>query len=344
MNNPYKFLLESTKTSAPAIISIHHPSPRYNVTFFLLRRLSDRKKFFGLHYVAYSMEMSHTYSMDGHEKKHSRYFWLQQRMGFLLILLSFLMLMPTLRDYTAGNFRQDYLRFVLSGSIFLFFSLFLCYPDSKWIRFGQVVFCLSYATADFLLVYSTNNFGPFDLGLLVVGGILYVSYDFPKRSMFYIIEIFLFLFISFWRTYILRREVDFGSLLIYIIMIIAMGGKNSFEKLFSLKNAQESMPVGLEDFSDLDTASVKKRLSQTPEANSFSVFEILVMSEFFCSKGNATNKELAAALSVSESLVKNTISGVFRKVPAIHSRTGLYHYVHQQLLGTCTEKKAQGTQ
>lgn len=264
-------------------------------------------------------------------------------MGILLILWSFLLLMPSLREYLARNFRQDYFRFILSGCLFLFLSLFLCYPDSKWIRLGQVLFCLSYATVDFLLIYNTDDFGPFDIGLFVIGGLLYVRYDFPHREWFFMGEGFLFLFDSLWRSYVLNRVINFGSLLLYFMVIVAMNGKESFKAIFSHEDAPLPSSIVMRDFSTLDVAMVKDMLQQKLEMQIFTTLEIQIMSEFFCNAGNATNKELSGSLSVSESLIKNSISDIFKKVPEIHSRTGLYHYIQQQLIGVSTENDTPDT-
>lgn len=273
--------------------------------------------------------------MEKKLKEPSPYFSLQLIIGLALMILQLFTFSTFYNEFRLSGYRPDYTRFVWYHGAFLFLSLFLCYPDSPRIRYLQIAYCLAYSTIGIFISYEGNSVGIREMGFLVLAGILYWRYEMPRRLAFYISLAIFGLFLILIRIYIMGMEMDVGYCALYLLLIIALGfdrrgtilQNRSMESITTTASDMGLRPNGVPV-----RQKIVEHLSFVPECKVFTEFEILLMAEYYCANGNATNKELASALSVSDSLIKNSLSNIFKKVPGMHSRVGMLQFVQRQVL------------
>lgn len=271
--------------------------------------------------------------MEKKLKEPSPYFSLQMTIGLILIVMQLFTFSTFYNEFRTSGYRPDYTRFIWYHGVFLFFSLFLCYPDSPIIRYLQIVYCLAYSTIGIVITYAGNGVDIAEIGLLFLVGILYWRYEMPHRSVFYLLLAIFCLFLVLFRSYILGHEMNLGYCLIYSLLVISMGFDR--HEIVGQRPRSKSMMATSSDKRTQPTVSERQEtvhcLSCVPECKVFTEFELQLMVEYYCTNGNATNKELASALSVSDSLIKNSISSIFKKIPGVHSRVGMLQFVQRQI-------------
>lgn len=282
--------------------------------------------------------------MERKRKVTSPYFSLQLIIGLILIVMQLFTFSTFYNEYRLSGYNSVYTRFIWYHGVFLFFSLFLCYPDSLVIRYLQIVYCLAYSTIGIVITYAGNGVDIAEIGLLFLAGILYWRYEMPHRSIFHILLVIFCLFLVLFRSYILGHEMNLGYCLIYSLLAIAVGFDR--QEIIGRSQRTKSMIATSADKEPRPGTSGQQEivdyLSSVPECKVFTEFELQLMAEYYCTNGNATNKELASALSASDSRIKNSISSIFKKVPEIHSRVGMLRFVQQQVFfNSLPEKQTQ---
>lgn len=282
--------------------------------------------------------------MERKRKVTSPYFSLQMVIGLILIVMQLFSFSTFYNEYRLSGYNSVYTKFIWYHGAFLFISLFLCYPDISFIRYLQIVYCLAYSSIGIFITYTDNGVDIAEIGLLVLAGILYWRYEMPHRFAFYILLAIFCLFLVLLRSYIMGREMNLGYCLVYGLLVIAMGFDR--REIIGQRRSIKSMtatPANLRLQQDiLGRQDIVNYLSHIPECKVFTEFELQIMAEYYCTNGNATNKELASALSASDSLIKNSISSIFKKVPEIHSRVGMLQFVQQQVFfNSLPEKQTQ---
>lgn len=251
---------------------------------------------------------------------------------------------------------------IVADIIFLILSL-ICLLDSDIFRYIQAFL---FVAMGYLSFYLDSPYTFWGWGLIIVGIMISQYYGFWKtntKAKFFILTISFFIIVILngirnhnllnilTNTLIYTIFLGFFIFKIYDLKVKEfLELKQDYNKLLNdiveKQNHIEDLQTQLEESNNkqlyeeinkvrkilsYDKEELKAKLIQIEHISELTPLDIDLILEFYISKGNKTNQELAFLLNKNETQIKNRFRTIYQKIPNVTCRSALLSYISEQL-------------